>query len=98
MDKGYEKEMRPGFGSCGLSFCAAGCVVADGEAGAAAASPAAVMLSCLVAGLRALTAGIGLPVTSGAPDEITSSESEGKCLTCNQKPTGSRFSLLHESN
>ena len=26
------------------------------------------------------------------------SESEYKCLTCNQKPTGSQFSLLHESN
>ena len=26
------------------------------------------------------------------------SESECKCLTCNQKPTGSQFSLLHESN
>jgi len=24
------------------------------------------------------------------------SESECKCLTCNQKPTGSQFSLLHE--
>jgi len=26
------------------------------------------------------------------------SESEYKCLTCNQKPTGSQFSLLHEWN
>ena len=26
------------------------------------------------------------------------SESECKCLTCNQKPTGSQFSLLHEPN
>jgi len=25
------------------------------------------------------------------------SESECKCLTCNQKPTGSKFSLLHEA-
>jgi len=26
------------------------------------------------------------------------SESECKCLTCNQKPTESQFSLLHEPN
>jgi len=26
------------------------------------------------------------------------SESESKCLKCNQKPTGSQFSLLHEPN
>jgi len=26
------------------------------------------------------------------------SESECKCLTCNKKPTGSQFSLLHEPN
>ena len=26
------------------------------------------------------------------------SESECKCLTCNQKPSGSQFSLLHEPN
>ena len=26
------------------------------------------------------------------------SESGCKCLTCNQKPTGSQFSLLHEPN
>jgi len=26
------------------------------------------------------------------------SESECKCLTCNQKPTKSQFSLLHEPN
>jgi len=30
--------------------------------------------------------------------ESESSESECKCLTCNQKPTGSQFSLLHEPN
>ena len=30
--------------------------------------------------------------------ENVESESECKCLTCNQKPTGSQFSLLHESN
>jgi len=29
---------------------------------------------------------------------IMYSESECKCLTCNQKPTGSQFSLLHEPN
>ena len=29
---------------------------------------------------------------------ISESESECKCLTCNQKPTGSQFSLLHEPN
>jgi len=28
----------------------------------------------------------------------TESESECKCLTCDQKPTGSQFSLLHEPN
>ena len=27
-----------------------------------------------------------------------SSESQCKCLTCNQKPIGSQFSLLHEPN
>ena len=27
---------------------------------------------------------------------VSESESECKCLTCNQKPTGSQFSLLHE--
>jgi len=27
-----------------------------------------------------------------------SSESVSKCLTCNQKPTGSQFSLLYEPN
>ena len=34
------------------------------------------------------------------PDSCTfkKSESECKCLTCNQKPTGSQFSLLHEPN
>jgi len=29
---------------------------------------------------------------------LSESESECKCLTCNQKPTGSQFSLLHEPN
>jgi len=29
---------------------------------------------------------------------ISESESECQCLTCNQKPTGSQFSLLHELN
>jgi len=29
---------------------------------------------------------------------ISESESECKCLTCNQKPTESQFSLLHEPN
>ena len=31
-------------------------------------------------------------------DCTSESESECKCLTCNQKPTGSQFSLLHEPN
>jgi len=33
-----------------------------------------------------------------ATRKVSESESECKCLTCNQKPTGSQFSLLHEPN
>ena len=29
---------------------------------------------------------------------ISESEPKCKCLTCNQKPTGIQFSLLHEPN
>jgi len=38
------------------------------------------------------------PRTSSLSENLTESESECKCLTCNQKPTGSQFSLLHEPN
>jgi len=44
---------------------------------------------------RAVTATNSLQV---AISKLSESESECKCLTCNQKPTGSQFSLPHEPN